>query len=172
MIFIFIYCLREKNYKTGFDSIDNEIDFLERLCDIEDYFHVLFSPDGDISYHEYTTVKNISELIRNDTVTGTWGQTEFKATLSPQFRKELSSMNEGLFMISYVGVIHITLFKAEFDLKFMRTYKCAHLVDYEKLMKKVEVLDDGDEIKFTFQHGEDNTSIDSLKIPDKIKEQS
>ena len=25
------------NYKTGFDSIDNEIDFLERLCDIEDY---------------------------------------------------------------------------------------------------------------------------------------
>jgi len=160
------------NYKTGFDSIDNEIDFLERLCDIEDYFHVLFSPDGDISYHEYTTVKNISELIRNDTVTGTWEQTEFKATLSPQFRKELSSMNEGLFMISYVGVIHITLFKAEFDLKFMRTYKCAHLVDYEKLMKKVEVLDDGDEIKFTFQHGEDNTSIDSLKIPDKIKEQS
>ena len=56
----------------------------------------------------------------------------------------------------------------DWNLQFrhMRTYKCAIIQDFEKIKRKAEVLDDGDEIKIIFKPGDDNTAVDTLKIPD------
>lgn len=72
-------------------------------------------------------------------------------------------------MFSYVGTSHVELFGAEFEFRFMRTFKCARMVDFEKVKRKAEVLDDGDEIKITFMAGDDKETIDTLKIPEKIE---
>lgn len=160
------------DYQTGFSSVDEEIDFLERVCVIEDYFHIQLNPHGEISYKEYKTVIQISDLIRNEEVLGTWNEATFTGVLTQHFREELINMDKEEYRFSYVGISHVELFGAEFEFRFMRTFKDAQMVDIEKVRRKAEVLDDGDEIKITFRAGNDKRTIDTLKIPDNIERAS
>lgn len=157
------------NYKTGFSSIDEEIDFLERICEIEDYFGVQLTPKGEIKNRDYNAVLHISELIRNDQITRTWSEATLTGILDHHFREELIDMDRDLHMLSYVGSVHADLFGTKFDYPFMMTYKCARIVDFEKVKRKAEVLDDGESIKITVRAGEDNGTIETLKIPESIK---
>ena len=164
--------INDMNYKTGFRSVEEEIDFLERVCTIEDYFGVTLSPRGEISNKEYEAVLHISDLIRNNEVKGTWSEATFTGIMSQHFREELINMDKELYMFSYVGFSHVELFGAELEFRFMRTFNCAHMVDLEKVKRKAEVLDDGDDIKITFRAGDDKGTIDTLKIPEKIERAS
>lgn len=164
--------INDMNYKTEFASVDEEIDFLERVCAIEDYFRVELNLYGEISHKEYDTVLHISDLIRNDEVTGTWNEVTFSGIMSHHFREELMTMDKELYMFSYVGISHVNLFGAEFEFRFMRTFKCARMADIEKVKRKAEVLDDGDTIRITFVAGEDKETIDTLKIPENIERAS
>lgn len=163
--------INEVNYPTGFASVDDEIDFIERLCTIEDYCKIELDIDGDISYREQETVVQLSNLIRNDEVTGTWEETTFKGVMDQHFRDKLLSMDDELFTFSYIGVSHVVLFGAEFDFRFMRTFKSGRVKDIDKIKRKAEVLDDGDEVKLTFCSGEDKTVIDTLKIPENMNKE-
>ena len=78
------------------------------------------------------------------------------------------TMDSEFYMFSYVGTGAIELFGTSFSFRFMRCFNCAYIVDYERVKKKAEVLDDGDSIKITFRAGKDHTVIDTLKIPDQI----
>jgi len=160
--------INNTEYKTGFMSIDEEIDFLERICDIEKYFNVRLHPTGKISEEEYQSVIHISELARKDNVNTIWNEMTFTGILDQHFREGLMEMDTELYMFSYVGTGVVELFGTSFEFKFMRTLKCAHMVDYEKVKKKVEALDDGDSIRITFKAGEDNTAIDTLNIPERF----
>lgn len=154
---------------TGFTSIDEEGDFLERLCSIEDYFGVTFKPEGNISINEYNAVMMISDLVRQNEVKRTWNDASFTGTLDQHFREEVLGMKDIEHEFSYVGTHEVDLFGAQFEFRFMRVLKDARFEDIEKLRKKVEVLDDGDSIKFTLIPGSDNTSIETLHIPEKFE---
>lgn len=62
----------------------------------------------------------------------------------------------------------VNIFGAEFDLKYMRTFNCARMRDYEKVKRKVEVLDNGDDIRITFVAGDDKGTVETLKIPEEM----
>lgn len=156
------------NYTPAFASIDEECDFLERVCEIEDYFNVTLDICGELKQNEYNTVIRVSDLIRNNEVTSTWNEAVFTGIMTQTFREKVLSMNNGQYAFSYVGVERINLFGAEFELKYMRTYRCAKVKELEKLKRKVEVLDDEDDIKFTVFAGEDKSTVVSLKIPDTL----
>ncbi len=160
--------INDFDYRTGFSSVEEEIDFLDRLCVIEDYFNVHLSPCREISNSEYSSVFVVSDLIRNEQVIRTWNEVTFTGEMSQQFRKELTTLDKKQYEFSYVGVIHIDLFGAEFEFQIMRTFKCATVVDIEKVKQKAEVLDDGESITITFRAGEDNSVIDTLRIPERF----
>ena len=101
-------------------------------------------------------------------ITMTWSEATLTWILDHHFREELINMDKDLHMLSYVGSVHVDLFGAEFDFPFMRTFKCARIVDFKKVKRKAEVLEDGDSIKITFRAGDDNGTIESLKIPENI----
>lgn len=160
--------INDMEYRTGFTSVDEEIDFLDRICAIEDYFKVELTPAGTISADEYHCVIQISDLVRNNEVNITWSEMTFTGILNQHFREELMTMDKELHMLTYIGTGEVNLFGAVFAFRFMRSLKCAHIVDYEKVKKKAEVLDDGDTIKITFRAGEDSSAIDTLNIPDSM----
>lgn len=160
--------INDMEYKTGFEAVDEEIDFLERICAIEDYFNVRLNPAGKISQEEYQSVIHISDLVRKDEVHTTWNEMTFSGILDQHFREELMVMDAELYIFSYVGTGVVELFGASFDFKFMRTLKCACIVDFEKIKKKAEILDNGDSIRITFKAIEDNSAIDTLHIPEQM----
>ena len=158
------------NYPTRFASVAEEIDFLERVCSIEDYFNTTLNINGEISHNDYEMVIEISDLIRNEEVTGTWVETTFTGTIDQNFREKLLSMDDESFALSYVGIGHAAFFGADIEFRFMRTLQSAKLKDVERVKQKVEVLDDGDDIKLTFCSGEEKTVIDTLNIPEKMNQ--
>lgn len=155
---------------TGFSSVDEELDFLERICAIENYFDVVLNVSGEISAGEYNAVVMISDLVRNEEVKGSWKDSSFTGTIDQHFREQVLEMEDIEHELSYVGTHAVDLFGAEFEFRFMRTLKCARFDDLAKIRKKLEVLDDGESIKITLVSGEDKTSIETIRIPEQFKE--
>ena len=156
------------SYKSGFPSIEEEIDFIERVCCIEDYFGVVLNPEGDISLKEIDEIRLISNLIQNELVPSQWEQATLTGIVNQDSRQRILAMNDNPFMFSYVGISQVKLFGAHFDVKYLRTYMSAQIVDLEKLKKKVELMDDGETIKIHLKPANDKTAADTLRIPDDI----
>lgn len=157
------------NYETGFNSIADEIDFLKRICAIEDYFNVKLNVSGNISEEEYRCVFRVSELIFNDEVDSTWKEASFTGVLGEEFRKQLGDLDTPISMLSYVGICDVNLFGAEFKFKYMRTYRYAVMQELDRIKQLVSCLADGDPIRIKFAPGEDNSAFDTLHIPEKIE---
>ena len=177
--YIHIYILSEEKdliagyidnvkYKGCFASIDYEIDFLERVCEIEKYFNIVFKIGSRISEKECNDVFYISELIRKDEVVNECNEMNFNMVLDGELRQKILESTAGLFMLSYVSTYNIELFGATFEFMLMRSLNSAYIDDYEKVKKKVAILDDGDSIKITFKANNDGCIVDSLKIPEEI----
>src|SRR5699024_6233348 len=72
------------NYKTGFASIEEEIDFLNRICVIEDYYNLSMTVPEVISEEEYKVTLWISDLIMNDKVKFTWTEVSLSGDLEAE----------------------------------------------------------------------------------------
>lgn len=176
-----IYALNEKkdfiagiinsvNYETGFNSVADEIDFLKRICAIEDYFNVKLNVSGNISEEEYRCVFRVSELIFNDEVDSTWKEVSFTGVLGEEFRKQLGDLDTPIAMLSYVGICDVNLFGAEFEFKYMRTYRCAVMQELDRIKQIVSCLADGDPIRIKFTPGEDKRAFNTLHIPENLEQ--
>ena len=154
------------NYKSGFVTVEDEIDFLERICEIEKYFGVSLKIDGKIKETEYEVIRQVSDLIRNDQVKGTWIDFSFTRKIDSHFRDVIAEMDNTGMELSFVGTYGVDIFGAKFDFKFMRIYQSAVINDFDRLKEKVAVLDDEDSIKVSFVPGEHNTVVDTLYIQD------
>lgn len=159
--------IKDVGHNANFPSIEEEIDFLERICDIEEYFGVSLAVSGNIYQKEYDTVLYISDLIRNDKVKHTWTSFSFSGTINEQSRSSLLEMS-GHQMISAVGECRLELFGSIIEFELYREFCDAIIVDFEKMEKKLEVLENGDSIKITIQPDNNNTAIESLIIPEHL----
>ncbi len=156
---------------TGFTSIEEELDFLKRICDIEDYFNVEIVVDEEIKQNDYDAVCQLSDLIRNKEVISTWRELSFAKAVDQQLRDSIDSWGDNEYSFVLVSECRVAIFGTVIVLKVMRTYKSVRIVDLEKLKDKLSILDDGDSVKITFHPGEDKTAIDTLQIPEEMDTQ-
>ncbi len=155
------------NYSTGFDSIGEELDFLERVCDIEDFFHKKLDPFGEITKDEYEMVIRLSNLIRQEKVVGKWSEATITGIIDSNLRANIIAFGDKVQNLSYIGSGYVTLFGAEFDFKYYKTFESARIFDKDKICKLLDILDDGEEIKVKIVASDgNNTSIESLNIPE------
>jgi len=153
------------NYPTGFDSIDEEIEFLERICDIERYFNVRFTIDKEIDGKTISVIMHISDLIRKEEVSHTWSEACLTGIVDENFRTRLLEVNGEEFMFSYVCTVRASFFNAQINYEYMCTYKNAIIVDYERIKELVKLLNDGDPIKIVLRPGKNNIAIETLNVP-------
>lgn len=73
-------------------------------------------------------------------------------------------------MLSYVEVCDVNLFGAEFEFKYLRTFRCAEIQDIDRIKQLVSCLEDGDPIRIKFVPGADKSVFDTLHIPKEIGE--
>lgn len=174
-----IYALRERtdfvagvvdgvNYHSGFPSVAEEIDFLKRVCAIADYFRVEMRVSGDISEEDFQSVYRISELILKDEVELTWEEVSFTGVMGPEFRRQLSKLDAPIDMLSYVGVCEVDMFGAQFDFRFMRTFRSAVVQESDRIKRLASCLEDGEPIKMKFVPGDDKGAFDTLHIPENL----
>lgn len=156
------------HYESGFSTISEEIDFLKRVCAIEDYFKVEMNTHRDISFKEYENIIKISDLILNDEVFSTWEEVSCTGMVGEELRNQIENIAPPITMLSYIGECNAKLLDAEFKFKFMRTYKCAVMKDRKKIKHLVSYMDNDDPIKIKFIPGENNDVVDTLHIPEEL----
>lgn len=146
-------------------EIDDQIDLLERICDIEKYAEVKFDIVECITKKQYNEIVWISNLIRNDKVESNWKEISLHGVVDENFRQHVLEMDNIEYAFSYVCRGEQTLLGVTFELDFARYFKDARFADLDKVKQKINVLDDGDEIKFKLVAGKDSTMVDTLNVP-------
>ena len=149
--------LENLTYKSGFDSIDDEIDFLKKIVAIEEYYNESINVPEEILVDDFRTISYLATLIQGGECTGGWEKLEFSLTLTEDLKKKLLESDNSLFSLSYVGSITVTIYDKTYELSATRIFDCVKYQDIEKLKQKATVLDIGDEIKLSFLPGEDGS---------------
>ena len=151
------------SYESGFNSIEEEIDFLARVVDIEDYYGLTLDIPKDIYEKDSFAISYVSELIRGGKNTFEWAESTFNGIMSQDFRKQVQTMDKNAHVLTFVGTLEMTIFEETFNIPIIRQYRCAIFKDLEDLKRKVDVLDDGDPIRLGYKAGDDNIIEDSLQ---------
>lgn len=173
-----IYCLStgedliagtiDFSMKTDFGSWDAEVDFIKRICEIEEWFDLKLPPPRVVTNKEYSLITHLSNLIREEYVNYPWRQLNFTITLNPHWRTLITSLGGSMEYVYYIKDDMCSIFGTELKLKYIRYIEKAAVLNYDKVVKKLEVLEDGDVIKITVVPETEDAIFDSLRIPDEL----
>ena len=154
------------DYVTGFDSIDNEIAFVQRVVDIESYFGDPINIPEEITKDDYYAVSYLATLVVGGENTGEWSKFECELTLTDGLKQKIATSDNRKFSLSYVGSVTVKLFDKEFEISAIKILDSVMYQDIDKLKLKANILDVGDIIKLTFVPGEgaNGTWRDKLNI--------
>lgn len=147
------------NYRSDFDSIDDELAFLEKIVTIEHYFNEQITIPEEIYQDDFDTISYLATLIQGNECTGSWNKLEFSVPLTEDLQNRIAKTDDTKFCLSYVGSISVTLYGKTFELLAIKTFDSVKYQNIERLKQKAEVLDVGDDIKLSFLPGNDQSGI-------------
>lgn len=144
------------------ESIGDRIAFLERICDVENYFSVKFEIKEDADEKDYECAFYLSELVRGKTVKGTWENLDMQVEMHSSLNKTIRKFGESVNLLACVFNATIELFGVVINFQLKREYYGACIKDYKKILNKLECLDLGDIFSIQFVSCEENTYLDTL----------
>lgn len=154
------------NYTPNFDCIDDEIEFLERICQIERYFNEnLLIPEW-IYDTDIFGVYYLSELIQGRNIEAQWEEHYFNVIVNASSRDKLLRIDNKELSLSFIGNVTITIFEKQYHVKIIRLLKSALPKDVERFRKKVEYADDGETVKLVYVAGSTNDFVDKIAPED------
>jgi len=158
-------------YKNGFRAVDERADFWGRVCDVDDFIGKELTIPEKISMSELKTLEFVSDLIRGKTIRRKWKRITLDEVMDQNFKKVLAHIEEGPSRLSVVGAGNVKLFGDEIHFKYMMELEEAYIDNLDKLRKLASILDDGDHIKIKLRAGKNDTFIETMNLPEDIKEQ-
>ena len=151
--------------KTIFDSIEEDLDFLERLLLIEEYLHREIKAEK-VTYEDYTTVHYVSDLLRGENKTGSWETFDVTDKVSDELRTLIGNSNKGEFITIFGSTRFVhDLFGEEIEIPIYRFYNGARIVDFERKCKQIEYSDEGDQIILRFEPTSDHGIVTDIFEP-------
>lgn len=159
--------LDDFNYSSDFESIEEEVHFWEMVVAVENYFQTTIDTPKEIYDSEHNLLKYLYTLISGETNTVTWSSIAFKVEICEEFKAKIAEWNEEPFTLAYVGTVEVPLWGQKYEVPIMRRYLSVKPKNLERIMKKAEVLDIGEEIRLEFTPGEGEQGIweDTLHEP-------
>lgn len=160
--------LSHNDYQCGFETIDEEISFLEDVVTIEKYFGTVIHIPEEIAVEDIKSVFYLATLARDKKSTEPWSEAELSFDLTKDIKAKIAAMDDSLISLSYVAKSGICIFGVTYPLPIIRTFDKAQVKDLDKLKQKAEVLDVGDLIKIVLVPGEKaGACVDMIHNDDK-----
>lgn len=136
--------------ETHFKTIEEEIDYLERIVCIEEYFGITLLMN-EITQTDFEKVMFISDIIRGKTRNGTWKLFELTESVSPELKQFLKDSNGEFGCIFGPTTYTDQLFGEQISLALFRFLSEARIVDFERKQKQVELSDTGERVIIKFE---------------------
>lgn len=159
-------CINEFVCETPFNSIDEEIKFLEDVILVEDFLKKKIEIAENILESDLENLEYIKNFALGKENNLSWKSCSFEMKLTSQNKEMLLKEDNKPKIISYVGEITLSLFESEYTFKVKRTFEKAYINNLEKLKEKVKVLDEDDLLRIDFipeKDGGEGNAIDSLE---------
>lgn len=149
-------------YSLNNESLEKEIDFLEKIVSIEEYFNESLCIPEDITTDDFFIVSYMATLIKGDIRIASWEKLEDEISLTDDLKQKILSATEESFPLTYLGSISVSLYGKVYELPIIRTFSSAKYFELDRLKAKANVLDIGDKIKLVFVPGQTNELKESL----------
>lgn len=138
------------DYQCGFDTVDEELDFLEKVVAIEKHFGGEIDIPSEITEDDYRVIPYLATLVTGGISTGAWSKFEVSIPVTDELKERMRSEDNSVFSLSYVGSISVSLYNRKYELNAIKRFEAVQYQNLERLKQKVDVLDIGDDIKLTF----------------------
>ena len=138
------------DYQCGFDNVDEELDFLEKVVAIEKHFGGEIDIPSEITEDDYRVISYLATLVTGGVSTGSWSKFEVSIPVTDELKERMRSEDNSVFSLSYVGSISVSLYNRKYELNAIKRFEAVQYQNLERLKQKVDVLDIGDDIKLTF----------------------
>lgn len=147
------------------DEIDHEIEFLQKIVRIENYFKTSIIIPNTISIQDQILINHIYDLL----VDGFHGETakfDFEFELTEEVKKKIFELKNMDYAIAYSAEGTFSVFNQEFKLPIVREIECVRVDNLSRLKEKVSILDIGDRVKIVYVPGKNR---DKCKYTDHIQ---
>lgn len=141
------------DYKE-FENLDAEIEFLQKIIAIEDYFTSQITIPEEITTKDHSEINQLFDLI-NDSYQGQWEEMEFTYILTEETKGRIAELKDTPCALLYTGERSFEIFGQVFTLPIVRRIPNAKVLDLEKTKKKAAILDEGDALKIQYIPGEE-----------------
>ena len=155
---------------TMFGSIDDDIRFYERIIAVEKYFGNQLNVPNIFNQEQVECLEYISELIDGGICEIQRELDSFTCefVISEKLKCDFQDIAERERSLGVLYNAKICLWETEFRIPIIRTLSGVVVDEYDKVLKKIEVLDIGDVIKIKFIPGEHGVTIQDRLAPSGI----
>ena len=134
------------------ENLDNEIDFLTKIVQIEEYFDTSIVIPEEIEKEDHFLINRIISLIQGEYI-GSWDKFDFSFVLTEEVRERICELEDVTYGLAYSAEATFSVFDTELKLPIIREIECARVENLVRAKEKVSILDIGDEIKIVYVPG-------------------
>ena len=140
------------------ERLDGEIAFLENMIAIERYFGITIDLPEHFTSEDVELVHYVADIIQGKEIRNGWTKYEISMTIESRTKENITASMDEPYSLTYVGSATANIFGHNLTYPFMRTLLSVKLENPEKIIRLLEILDEGDDIKMVFIPGSDTVS--------------
>lgn len=158
--------------ETFFSNIDEDIDFFERIIDIEEFIGKTISIPDQILLDDYQKIRYVSELIRGNEYTSALKNQSIVVVIDEKVRTLLDMFDNDGHDFGIISPLSMSIYNNEVNLLILRKYLNVNIEDIDRIKKKVLYSKDGEEIQFDIKSSDDSRFVDRLITEDELMQVS
>ena len=140
------------------ERLDSEIAFLENMIAIERYFGITIDIPEHFTSEDVELVHYVADIIQGKEIRNGWTKYETSMTIESRTKENITASMDKPYSLTYVGSATANIFGHNLTYPFIRTLLSVKLENPEKIIRLLEILDEGDDIKMVFIPGSDTVS--------------
>lgn len=137
------------------EDVDKKLELFNLMDEVEHEFNIEFDIPQDVTIGEYNQLKYLSDLINKRENKQNFTSCKFTHELSEQIKSSLLGMENIKMWFQYELIREFNIFGSVFKIKVLRKFESVIISDFEKLKKKLDILDFGDNITFSIEPSEE-----------------
>ena len=139
------------------EKLDIEIEFLQRVVAIENFFHVVLHIPEEITAEDHRLMDRLYSMIIDGKYCGTCSRFTMSFELSQELKNSICDLVDRACGLAYNMDMEANLFDQKLYFRIIRKIDCLRLENFEKIKAKLDVLDDGDILKIAFISDTENS---------------
>ena len=156
--------INDIGYKPQLYTIENDIDFLERLCILDEYFGIRLNPQGEISREEMEDVFHFSNLIKEKKLLYRWIPYTALYKIGKDISlEEINSYRNTIAKFEHTGVLETELFGENLELPIKVEINGIKTEIIPLGKESLDELEIGDEVNISFSLEKNDYIIETLR---------